>query len=151
MTGPDSPFLSAGFGAIAHATEDVEKVEQSMGFLIELIAKTKVSMTRQYLRGHHGNVITTITAKLARKEISPDSLSRLSQRLSESDRQFLADNIPSCIDQDRNLYLRFDKQEAFLEHIRLHEADPIRMKLKFAPAHDADAIVSICMENGLIP
>jgi len=143
-------FLSAHFSAIAHATEDVAKVEQAIRFLMGLICRTEMSLSRQYLKGHYGNVITTISAKLAAKRLSPNALRLLSQKLPESDKQFLGTNMSSCIDEEGNLYLRFDKQDAFLGAVRLHESDPIRIKLKFASTYDAEGIVKFSRENGLI-
>jgi hypothetical protein len=143
-------FLSAHFSAIAHATEDVAKVEQAIRFLMRLVSRTEMSLSRQYLKGHYGNVITTISAKLAAKGLSPNALRLLSQKLPESDKQFLGSNMSSCIDKEGNLYLRFDKQEAFLGTVRLHEGDPIRIKLKFASAYDVEGIVKFSRENGLI-
>jgi len=150
MAPPKVPFLSANFSAIAHATEDVEKVAQSLGFLVGCVSTAKVHTTRQYLKGHHGNMITTISAKLSRKELPSDALAILSQKLSESDRRFLSDHISSCVDEDRVLYLRFDKQEALLGKVRLQEGDPIRLKLKFAPEYDREAIASLCTQSGLV-
>jgi len=143
-------LLSAHFSAIAHATEDVAKVEHAIMFLMGLVSSTETSLKRQYLKGHYGNVITTVSAKLPAKGLSPNALRVLSQKLPESDKQFLSSDMSSCIDEEGNLYLRFDKQEAFLGTVRLHQGDPIRVKLKFAPAYDAEGIVKFSRENGLI-
>ena len=81
-----TPFLSAHLSVIAHATEDIQKVEQATRFLVELISRTQVNLTRQYVKGHHGNMIATISVKLAGKALLPNVLQLLSQRLSESDK-----------------------------------------------------------------
>lgn len=150
MAPEKAAFLSAHFSAIAHATEDAAKVERAVRFLIGFMSRTEVSLSRQYLKGHHGNVITTISAKLPAKGLSPNALKLLSQKLPDSDRQFLSSDMSSCIDEEGNLYLRFDKQEAFLGTVKLHQGDPIRIKLKFASEYDAEGIVKFCRENGLI-
>jgi len=150
MTARQSRLLSANFTAIAHATEDIGKVEHALGFLIALVARTEIALTRRYLKGHYGNMITTVSGKLSAKELSPESLSIISQKLSESDKQFLSDCAKSCLDEEGNLYLRFDKQEALLGNVRLCQGDPIRMKVKFAPYYDAEAIIRVCRESGLI-
>lgn len=145
-----TPFLSAHLSVIAHATEDIQRVEQAMRFLIELISKTQASLTRQYMKGHHGNTIATISAKLPGKALLPSVLEVLSQKLSESDRQFLGNDIESCVDKEGNLYLRFDKQDAFLRAVKFYQSDPIRMRLKFASGYDSERIVSLCEESGLV-
>jgi RNA binding exosome subunit len=143
-------FLSVHLSVIAHATEDIERVEQATRFLIELISKTHVNLTRQYMKGHHGNMITTISAKLDRKALLPNALELLSQKISESDRQFLGNDIESCVDNEGNLYLRFNKQDAFLRAVRFYQGDPIRMRLKFVPGYDSNRIVDLCRESGLV-
>jgi len=145
-----SIFLSAHFDAIAHATEDIQKVEQAIRSLIQLVIVGNVNLTRRYLKGHYGNMIATISAKLSAKELSSDPLRALSRQLTESDRRFLSENMKSCIDEDGNLYLRFDKQEAFMGKVRLHQGDPIRMKLKFASTRNSETILKACRESGLI-
>jgi RNA binding exosome subunit len=143
-------FLSAQVTAIAHATEDIEKVERAARYILGLVSKTEASLTRRYLTGHHRNVITTVSAKLSAKELSPEALNVLSQRLSESDRSFLSRDMKSCVDEDGSLYLRFDKQDAFMEKLKLHQADPVRLKLRFASGHDFETIVDACRKSGLV-
>jgi RNA binding exosome subunit len=150
MTARQSRLLSANFTAIAHATEDIGKVEQALGFVIALVARTEIALTRRYLKGHYGNVITTVSGRLSAKELSSESLSIISQKLPESDKQFLSDCAKSCLDEEGNLYLRFDKQEASLGNVKLYQGDPIRMKMKFAPGYDGEVIIGICKESGLI-
>jgi len=145
-----SIFLSAHFDAIAHATEDIQKVEQAVRSLIELVSTGNVNLTRRYLKGHYGNMIATISAKLTAKELSSDSLRALSQQLTESDRRFLSEDMRNCIDEDGSLYLRFDKQEALMGNVKLYQGDPIRMKLKFASTRDPETILKACRESGLI-
>jgi len=145
-----TPLLSAHLSAIAHATEDIQRVEQATTFLIELISKTQVNFTRQYMKGHHGNTIVTISAKLTGKGLLPNALEVLSQKLSESDRQFLGNDIESCLDKEGNLYLRFNKQDAFLRAVKLCQGDPIRMRLKFASEYESERIVDLCRESGLL-
>jgi len=149
MAPEKTPFLSAHFSVIAHATEDILKVDQATSFLIEVISKGQVDLNRQYVKGHHGNMIATISAKLTAKGLLSNALELLSCRLSESDRQFLSGEIGSCVDKEGTLYLRFDKQEACLRRVKLHQADPIRMKLKFLPGYDATRIVDLCKASGL--
>ena len=149
MVPENTPFLSAQFSVVAHATEDIEKVEDAASFVVQVIAKGQVNLTRQYVKGHHRNLITTITARLAARAVHSDALELLSHELSESDNKFLGSEIKSCVDDDGSLYLRFDKQEACLRRIKLHQADPIRMKLRFVHGYDAAGIVDLCRESGL--
>jgi RNA binding exosome subunit len=150
MPPKSTPFLSAHLSAIAHATEDIQKVEQATRYLLELISQTEPNLTRQYVKGHHGNTIATISAKLMGKALLPNALQVLSQRLSESDKQFLGNDIESCVDKEGNLYLRFNKQDAFLGALKLYQGDPIRMRLKFTSGYGSERIVDLCRESGLV-
>ncbi len=144
-------MLSANLSAIAHATEDIGKVEQALRRLGDSAYITRVDITRRYMKGHHGNLITTVSAKLPSKEISRKTLNSLFSCLSESDRRYLSDDLTNCVDEEGNLYLRFDKQEAYLGRLSLHQSDPIRMKLKFPSRYKPEMIAAICKESGLIP
>ena len=150
MPPKSTPFLSAHLSVISHATEDIQKVEQATRFLVELISRNHVNLTRQYMKGHHGNMIATISVKLAGKALLPNVLQVLSQRLSESDKQFLESGIESCVDKEGNLYLRFNKQDAFLGSLKLYQGDPIRMRLKFTSGYGSERIVDLCRESGLV-
>jgi RNA binding exosome subunit len=150
MSPLSTPFLSAHLSVIAHATEDIQKVEQATRFLVGLISRAQVSLTRQYMKGHYGNTITTISVKLLGKALLPNALQALIQRLPEPDRQFLVRDIESCVDKEGNLYLRFDKQEAFLGRVKSYQGDPIRMRLKFVSGYDSDSIVDLCKKSGLV-
>jgi RNA binding exosome subunit len=149
MSSAKVSLLSVDLSAIAHATEDINKVEQSISFLAECMSKTEVNFTRRYMRGHHGNLIATVSARLSPKEVSNETLRLLSSRLSDEDRRYLSGELPNCMDEEGNLYLRFDKQEAYLRHVRLHQGDPIRMKLKFLARRKPESIATICKESGL--
>lgn len=143
-------LLSVDLSAIVHATEDIAKVEQSMRSLAECVSKTEVSFTRRYVRGHHGNMIATVSTRVSSKEVSNETLRLLSSKLSDEDRHYLSRDLPNCMDDEGNLYLRFDKQEAYLGSVTLHQGDPIRMKLKFSSMHKPETIATVCRESGLI-
>jgi RNA binding exosome subunit len=145
-----TPFLSAHLSVIAHATEDIQKVEQATSFLVGLISHAQANLTRQYMKGHYGNTITTVSVKLAGKALLPNALQAVIGKLSESDKQFLDRDIESCVDKEGSLYLRFDKQEAFLGRVKSYQGDPIRMKLKFVSSYDPESIVDLCKKSGLV-
>jgi RNA binding exosome subunit len=144
------PLLSVDVSAIAHATEDINRVEQSIRFVAECLSKTEVNFTRRYMRGYHGNMIATVSARLSSRQVSNETLRLLSSKLSDEDRHFLSRDLRTCIDEEGNLYLRFDKQDAYLGSMTLHQGDPIRMKLKFLSKHKPEAIAAVCRESGLI-
>jgi RNA binding exosome subunit len=52
--------------------------------------------------------------------------------------------------EKRNLYLRFDKQSAFMGELRFSSNDPIRFKIHFKNK-TSEEIMEICRETGLLP
>jgi len=145
----ESPFLSVHVTAIAHATEDIDKVEQAVNFVLRLISQTEVGLSRRYLTGHHGNVIATISTRLSAKQLSPEAFKVLFERLSDSDKAFLSRDVMSYLDEDSNLYLRFDKQEAFFGNLKLRQSDPIRLKMKLSSGHDIRTVLGTSAGRGL--
>jgi RNA binding exosome subunit len=49
-----------------------------------------------------------------------------------------------------NLYLRFDKQQAFLGVLRFSSVDPIHFRVHFKDKTNEE-IIGLCREKGLIP
>lgn len=115
----------------AHATEDTEKVFRSISFLLpdgleKLISKDKVL-------GHYHNEIIIYKAKITNKKDIKNFLSLLSERMDEKDKKRLFELFDKRLDDSGTLYLRFDKQKAFLGSLKLSEGeDVIRLRIKFS-------------------
>ena len=56
---PLGKVISIELSAIAHATESIEAVEKSIRNILPLEIYDALQFTRRYLKGHHGNPITT--------------------------------------------------------------------------------------------
>ena len=116
--------------AISHATEDLERVYSALrNVASEEIAK-RVGISRQNLKGHHGNPIVTLMMKIRGTELMQSFAQRLALRLSDGDKRFLSVEFRKHIDTDGNLYIRLDKQAAFLGRLSLKQEDPIRIRMK---------------------
>ena len=122
----------------AHATEDEEKVKQS----IKRIAPYEHAFESQRLSGHYDDPITLLTSKASRKE-AMDLLPNIINKLSILERLTLLDELKNHVDSKGNLYLRLDKQNAFNGKVTLHENDPIHIKIKFQLPHKADPVITI--------
>jgi RNA binding exosome subunit len=120
------PIQSVEISTIAHATEDLGKVDialQNLGI--------HQPLTRRYLEGHHGNPIVKIEAKLTHKTAA--QFARLFiQQLTKKDRLLLLNDLQLHSDDEGNLYIRIDKQESFLGTFQMAEDDLIRIKIKFS-------------------
>jgi len=116
--------------AISHATEDLERVCSALRKVAsEEIAK-RARISRQDLKGHHGNPIVTLIMKIRGTDLMESFVQRLASRLSDGDKQLLSVELRKHIDNDGNLYLRLDKQAALLGRLSLKQEDPIRIRMK---------------------
>jgi len=116
--------------AISHATEDLERVYSALRKVAsEEIAK-RARISRQDLKGHHGNPIVTLIMKIRGTDLMESFVQRLASRLSDGDKQLLSVELRKHIDNDGNLYIRLDKQAALLGRLSLKQEDPIRIRMK---------------------
>lgn len=116
---------------IAHATDDVDKVQAVLMRLIPDTLKGRQLFTRRYMEGHYGNPIVTFEARLTKSseidEFAPFFLSQLSNK----DKLALQRDLRLRSDADGNLYIRINKQQTSRGIVQLGEEDPIRVRMKF--------------------
>ena len=122
---------SVEVSAIAHATDDLEKIQVALTHLLPGSLKGRQIFTRQYLQGHYGNPIVTFEGHLTASQDVEEFKSSLLKRLSEVDRASIARDLDKHTDADGNLYIRIDKQRMFRGAARLGQDDPIRVRMKF--------------------
>lgn len=122
--------------AFAHATEDVDKVEKAMRSILPEESRD-ISFKRMPLTGYHGDPITVLTGKIRKKEATR-VLRKVVQELSSLDQQRLLDESEDRLDGGGNLYIRFDKQRAYMGKTGLQMTDPVRMKFRLRLPHGED-------------
>jgi hypothetical protein len=133
----------------AHATEDLDKVLNAVrnvlpSELIDLIAFKKSNLT-----GHHGNPIILFEARIKEKNAAQAVFEKLCAGLSILDKELLNSKILQHLDK-ANLYIRLDKQSAYLNELKLSSADPIHFRIHFKK-HNREEILDICRKSGLLP
>jgi RNA binding exosome subunit len=133
----------------AHATEDAEKVLTALRNLLPMDLAETVQFEKNSLTGHHGNSITLFTAQLTEKKLLPVILEKIGQNINTLDKEDLNNKLPLHIEKT-NLYLRFDKQAAFLSKIKFTQDDPIHFKIHFKNKSHEE-ILAILKESGLLP
>jgi len=127
----DRALQSVQISTIAHATDDLEKVQVALRFLLPDSLKGRELFTRKYMEGHHGNPIVTFEAKLTKPQ-EVDQFSRhFTKQLPEAEKRLIEGSLDKHSDEEGNLFIRFDKQQAFRGIVALCDEDPIRVKLKF--------------------
>ncbi len=133
----------------AHATEDLEKVLRAVySTLPEEIGKNTV-LQKTSLTGHHGNPIVLFQTEITDKKALPLVLEKIATSLSSLDKQTLNSEWKLHLEK-RNLYLRFDKQSAYVGELKFSSNDPIHFKIHFKNM-TPEEITTICRETGLLP
>jgi len=122
---------SVEISAIAHATDDLEKVQAALTTILPESLKGRQLFTRRYLEGHYRNPITTFEARLTKPADVEVFTSNFFRQLSKSEKLRIERDLALHSDPEGNLYVRIDKQRAFRGIIELGEEDPIRIRLKF--------------------
>ncbi len=143
------PLGYAEIRVFSHATENLEKVQTAVRNTLPEELRANLALQRTNLAGHHGNPITLLKAKLTDKKLLPLVLKKAGSELTVLDKNSLNGALSHHIERS-NLYLRFDKQQAFSGKIRFGSNDPIHFKLHFKNK-TAEQIITICKENGLLP
>jgi RNA binding exosome subunit len=132
----------------AHATEDPEKVLTAVRNILPEERGNDIIFKKDNLTGHHKNPITVFSTKLVDKKALPGALKKIGASLSTLDKEELETNIRLHLEKS-NLYLRFDKQSAYLDETKFSQNDPIHLKIHFKNK-TAKEIMTICREAGLL-
>jgi RNA binding exosome subunit len=123
---------SAQISTIAHATDDLDRVQAALRFILPESLKEKEVFTRRYMQGHHGNPIVTFEAKLTKPQEVDQFTHHFTRQLAKNEKLMIEQDLDMHSDEEGNLYIRIDKQQAFRGVIELGDEDPIRLKLKFS-------------------
>ncbi|MEM4701122.1 MAG: RNA-binding domain-containing protein [Candidatus Bathyarchaeia archaeon] len=143
-----TPVAYIEIRVFAHATEDEEKVLTAVRNTLPSHVAENLAFKRSSLAGHHGNPIVLFEAKIRDKEQAKAFLQKLASSLNSLDKETLANEIEQHIEKGC-LYLRLDKQSAYLNEIKLCTTDPIHFRIHFRRANPKE-IVSFCQEIGII-
>jgi RNA-binding protein len=143
------PIAYIDIRVFAHATENQEKVQSAVKNLLTEELAENLLFEKTTLEGHHGNPITLFTTRLTDKKQLPTMMQKIAGTLSALDKEELDRDIKLHIEKG-NLYLRLDKQSAFLGAAKFTQNDPIHLKVHFKDK-TANEIVEFCKATGLLP
>ncbi len=121
---------------LCHATEDLEKVRRSVINLLPTAIKTlyENSIKVNLLEGYYGNPIFFLNLKIEDPAHATLIVRHLVKSLDQLDIAGLETAIGLHQDSSGNLYLRFDKQQAYLGRVKLSDGDDvIKVKIRFKP------------------
>jgi hypothetical protein len=133
----------------AHATEELEKILNAVRIIIPEELVETITFKKTSLTGHHGNPITLLEARVKEKNVAQAVFKKLASSLSPLDKEILRNEIRQHLDGG-NLYIRLDKQSAYLNEVKLCTTDPIHFRIHFQK-HKPEEIIEICRKFGLFP
>jgi hypothetical protein len=133
----------------AHATEDPDKVLAAAHNILPRESVDIVGFSTANLTGYHGNPIIMYEARVKEKNLAQAVFAKLCSGLGMLDKELLANEITQHLDKG-NLYIRLDKQSAYLNELKLSSTDPIHVRIHFK-RHGAEEVVDICRKFGLLP
>ena len=121
--------ISAKVSAIVHATEDLERVLQSLSRLFPDASLPSKAETRRF-SGHYGNEIRIVNLSI-RGATARSFLKYLWSRMVSFDRASILDALDKHLDPSGVLHLRLDKEEVFRGVFRIKDQDPIKIQVSF--------------------
>jgi len=133
----------------AHATEDPERVLTAIRNILPKESIDTVTYKKADLTGHHGNPIILYETKIKEKKTVQAAFQKLCSGLSVLDKEILANEVQQHMDKG-NLYVRLDKQSAYLNELKLSSADPIHLRIHFKK-HSEEEVLGVCRGSGLLP
>ncbi|KYH39567.1 MAG: hypothetical protein AYL33_007940 [Candidatus Bathyarchaeota archaeon B63] len=141
--------ISIEVSLFAHATEDPQKVESAFRNILPSSRRDEVTLRKRVLKGEYGNPIVYYKAKITKMEIAEAILRKMACNLSTLDKEMLEGDLERRVEKG-SLYIRLDKQAAYLGKFRLCNSDPIHLKVRFKTPK-INSIRSICRDLGMLP
>ena len=114
---------------IIYATEDFDKVSKVIENLFPDKLKREINLTKRKFSGYYGNPISTLTTEIKNSDSAELFLKLLSEKFSNEDKIELTEDFNKHLDNDGNLYLRLDKQAAYVNMFQLNQHGTIKVRI----------------------
>lgn len=115
------------YRAFVYGTENQEKVETAIKTLFP-----SSSPQSEPTEGYYKNSVLILSDKITRKRETRDFVKILNE-MPDLDKKRISHQLENKIDDNGNLFLRFDKQRAYLGDLKVVEhGDSIHVKIKMA-------------------
>ncbi len=114
--------------ATSHATEDLEKVGEAIANVLGLEDLEDIEVTE--VKGHHGNPILYLKLVLRGKK-AKEAAKNILKKMDDFDFELLKRDLEQRAEGSK-LYLRFDKQRAYLGELSMSSgSDVVRVVIVF--------------------
>lgn len=143
------PIAYIDIRVFAHATEDTEKVLSAVHNVFPTELVDKVVFKKTSLTGHYRNPLILFETRVKEKDAVKAVFEKLASGLGSLDKELLNKEIKQRLDKG-NLYIRLDKQSAYLNELKLCSTDPIRFRIHFKKSNPEE-IVKVCKKFGMLP
>ena len=143
------PIAYIDIRVFAHATEDVQKVLKAVYNILPTELADEIVFKKTNLRGHYRNPIVLLETRIKRRDAAKAVFRKLASGLSSLDRELLNSEIRQHFNKG-NLFVRLDKQSAYLNELKLRSDDPIHFRIHFRKSR-LEEIMEICREFGMLP
>ncbi len=135
-----NPKIEVTVDVIVHATEDISKIFDAFEELFQIKQK---NFSVQNLKGHFDNPITTLQAKLTKKD-AKSFVEKLVSDLPKDQQRELLESLKERI-HNSAFHLRLDKQKLVAGQLDLRDTDPVKVKI-FTPIYNKKDTTKIYSE-----
>lgn len=143
------PIAYIDIRVFVHSTENIDKVLNAVRNTLPTELFDKILFKKTNLKGHYRNPIILIESRIKEKDAVGAVFEKLASNLNNMDKELLSSEIKQHLDKG-NLYIRLDKQSAYVNELKLCSPDPIRIRMHFKKS-SSEQIVNICRKLGMLP
>uniref|UniRef100_A0A7C2VG21 Exosome protein n=1 Tax=Ignisphaera aggregans TaxID=334771 RepID=A0A7C2VG21_9CREN len=128
----------------SHATEDLDKVMQSILNILPPSLRNNITIERETLRGFYRNPIYRLKVVLG-KDQALEFLKNLFKLMNESDKRILISSLDMRYNRKSNeMFIRLSKQDAYQGTVTLYEGDDaIKISIAFAYKRSLNSVRQI--------
>jgi len=144
--------ISLSFETFSHATEDLNKVLETLMKFIPPEVLKHIKVSRATLSGHYKNPIEILRINITRSDLIDSTIKKLASMINDSDKRRLAFEVGRRLDKTGRFYIRFDKQQAYLGNFLISDkGDSIKVIISISPRpKDEKSVSQFLKKLGLI-
>ena len=140
-------LIAVEYAVLVHATEDFDKVIRAIENLMPPRLRERKKLEVEETYGHYDNPIRVVKVSFRNPEHANQVFDWIWSRLSEDDRASLIRNLELHLDNKLRLYMRLDKQDAFLGSAKLSPGDDV-IKVVFTFRGSKEAVKGFLLSHG---